>query len=67
MEGGTIAPRWHLNPAPQGQEPAWSPPRSIAGSAHPQTIHLQLSFCIAGVFLKQLGISELDRSALLRI
>lgn len=67
MEGRTVAPSWLLDPTPQGQEPAWSPPCSIAGSGHPQTTHLQLSFCIAGVFLKQLGVSELDRSALLRI
>lgn len=64
MEGRTVAPSWLLDPTPQGQEPVWSPPQT---PGHPQTTHLQLSFCIAGVFLKQLGVSELDRSALLRI
>lgn len=36
-------------------------------SGHLQTTRLHLSFCIADVFLKQLDVSELDRSALLRI
>lgn len=38
-----------------------------AVSGHLQTTRLHLSFCIADVFLKQLDVSELDRSALLRI
>lgn len=43
--------------------PSWS----IAVSGHLQTTRLHLSFCIADVFLEQLDVSELDRSALLRI
>lgn len=42
------------------------PGPSIAGSGHLQTTHLHLSFCISDVFVKQLDVSELDRSALLR-
>lgn len=43
--------------------PSWF----AAVSGHLQTTRLHLSFCIADVFLKQLDVSELDRSALLRI
>lgn len=43
--------------------PSWP----IAVSGHLQTTRFHLSFCIADVFLKQLDVSELDRSALLRI
>lgn len=43
--------------------PSWS----LAVSGHLQTTRFHLSFCIADVFLKQLDVSELDRSALLRI
>lgn len=45
-----------------GSAPSWP----IAGSGHLQTTHLHLSFCISDVFVKQLDVSELDRSALLR-
>lgn len=44
-------------------QPSWS----TAVSGHLQTTRLHLSFCIADVFFKQLDVSELDRSALLRI
>lgn len=42
--------------------PSWP----IAGSGHLQTTRFHLSFCISDVFVKQLDVSELDRSALLR-
>lgn len=42
--------------------PSWP----IASSGHLQTTRFHLSFCISDVFVKQLDVSELDRSALLR-
>lgn len=44
-----------------------SPLLALAASSHLPATRLHLSFCLADVFLKQLDVSELDRSALLRI
>lgn len=45
-----------------GSTPSWP----IAGLGHLQTTRLHLSFCISDVFVQQLDVSELDRSALPR-
>lgn len=49
-----------------GLRAAWLPPVALPASSHLPATRLHLSFCIADVFLKQLDVRELDRSALLR-
>lgn len=45
---------------------AWLPLVALPAPSHLPATRLHLSFCIADVFLKQLDVRELDRSALLR-
>ena len=61
------APVWRAGRQDPGKPWEGQPSWSTTVSGHLQTTRLHLSFCIADVFLKQLDVSELDRSALLRI